>query len=152
MRRLVQGLTVAGAATATALFAAGPAAAAPIWQSFTTNANWVACSTTVNHRVSANIAIQTCLVRTPDRTKQQAVLVLANRGTKGANVTRNNIVTSFGGNASCNDTRLDPGEQIGCFGPTVSTKCDNANSADAYVTINGLEDRTNSASAYVRCG
>ncbi|MFJ4120637.1 hypothetical protein ACIP3U_04790 [[Kitasatospora] papulosa] len=73
-----------------------------------------------------NIIIQTCMVSTADEVKQQAVTVVLNKGTKYANIwTR--ILTNFGGDASCVKTSIAPGQQLGCFGPTVSVRCNAPN-------------------------
>ncbi|WP_435239546.1 hypothetical protein [Streptomyces sp. YPW6] len=62
------------------------------------------------------------MVTTANELGQQGVTVVLNKGTKYATIW-SKLITNFGGDASCVKRSVAPGEQLGCFGPTVSIRC-----------------------------
>ncbi len=121
MRRLARRSAIALAAVVTLFATATPASAAPEWQTFKTNSRWK-CSDSWTHPGSNNIIMQTCMVTTANELGQQGVTVVLNKGTKYATIW-SKLITNFGGDASCVKRSVAPGEQLGCFGPTVSIRC-----------------------------
>ncbi|MFE2055585.1 hypothetical protein [Streptomyces sp. NPDC059446] len=94
------------------------------------------------------------MVTTADESQQQAVTVILNKGTKYADIWARSV-TNFGGDASCVKTSVAPGQQLGCFGPTVPIRCNlpnDFNNAYSDVEMNAnIYDYTNYVYKEVNC-
>lgn len=122
-RHIYMALSAAASVVALLLFGAAPASAYPIWQSYKSNSNWH-CSDTFPTSLSQNVVFQTCIIVNASD-QAQAVLVVANRGTKDASISGGPFSDELygeGGSYYCEWTTLDAGEAIACFGKTVALR------------------------------
>ncbi|MEU0689540.1 hypothetical protein [Streptomyces uncialis] len=113
------------------LFAATPANAHPLWQTYSANSNWE-CGLSKNISISNSVVFQTCLITTPNKAKAQLVLVVSNRSTKAVQLRGGQFdsdlygVADFNsdlGGGFCGSYTLAAGQARGCFGETVDYGC-----------------------------
>ncbi|MEU6246595.1 hypothetical protein [Glycomyces sp. NPDC047010] len=115
-------------------FTASPASAAPYWQEVNTGPTW-SCNPTKIHPAKAGVGFQTCIVVNANY-DAQAVLVVVNNSSSAIQLS-GVIDTSFGADASCYSSTLNPGFRRGCFGPTVHVGSGVTLGATSYLTVNG---------------
>jgi hypothetical protein len=134
--RLLAVAAVSLLAAGTMALSASPASAAPYWQEVNTStgSKWT-CNSTKAHPASSQVGFQTCLVTNANQ-DAQAVLVVVNNSTKAIQLS-GVIDTSFGADASCYTSTLNPGFQRGCFTPTVHVGTGTIG-ATSYLTVNGV--------------
>lgn len=142
LRRLGRVLTIALAGISAALIAAGPASAAPNWQSWVRPAD-TTCGTTDHHVVSTNVLYQTCLVFNFSNHTAQAVLLVRNNASVSITMRDAYVHSAWSSDvdAYCVDRVLEPGQLLACYG-TTSRYISGENIGWGGFTYNGKSDRT----------
>ncbi|MFJ6444924.1 hypothetical protein [Streptomyces sp. NPDC091649] len=127
MKLVQKGFAVAAMTIGAGVLAAGPAVAAPYWQSFSTNSNW-SCGDT--QRVpNTSVFTQVCIVKNDTGTYRQAVVIVNNQQGRQVQI-EGGVGSNFGSSGWCNRSDLNPGLKTACFGNTVK-----ASSGSAWSTV-----------------
>lgn len=139
MRKMVRGIAMAAAVSASLLFSSTPASASPTmnWKVVSTDSNWH-CSGWAPAQAGLNM--KTCIVVNSSHWAQ-AVLVFQNASTLPKAVNGRIVFESTngggeygGGDAWCAASTLQPGLTRGCFAPSVPIGCRYTDKAESTYT------------------
>ncbi|MFD4835357.1 hypothetical protein ACFWPV_36820 [Streptomyces uncialis] len=124
------------------------ASAYPNWQPWVSpGAPNLRCGPTTTHTSSANIAMQTCIIRNPANDSYQAVAIVVNNHTDPVFLKADVILlehSDLGTVNTCDKKTISAGSRVACYGATMPYN--RTVTAYSWVYLNaGLEDNTATA-------
>ncbi|MEV6209112.1 hypothetical protein [Kitasatospora sp. NPDC051914] len=124
-------------AGALALATAGPASAAPYWQTVSTNSNW-SCTAYRTHPVSTHVNWKLCEVVNANY-DAQVVVVVQNTATVAVSIT-GATSSNYSSDGTCLTSTLNPGFTRGCYGPTRALPAAGSTWHQGQLIVNGVTD------------
>ena len=124
VRRIVQVAATLVALVASVILGVQPAYASAYWQEISPNSNWHCGPTTQLDNAPSGLVAQTCIVANSSGWAQAVAVISNNSGQAvdfDAFISSNQLY--YNNDHYCNDSRLNPGFQRGCFGPSVYVGC-----------------------------